>query len=111
MRRNVAAALGVAVDRVSIKTNEGIGEIGLGRSDRRSCDRAGTISIGPAVGDVTRASRRLLAIVVGVSVIGACTRREREESPFSGTWILKYQGRNLLSLTISVDQQRISGSF
>jgi hypothetical protein len=56
-------------------------------------------------------ARRLLAIVVGVTVIGACTRREREESPFAGTWILKYQGRNLLSLTISVDRQRISGSF
>jgi hypothetical protein len=62
-------------------------------------------------GDVTRASRRLLAIVVGVSVLGACSRSEREESPFAGTWILKYQGRNLLSLTISVDRQRISGSF
>ena len=61
--------------------------------------------------DATHASRRLLAIVVGVSVLGACSGREREESPFAGTWILKYQGRNLLSLTISVDRQRISGSF
>ena len=51
------------------------------------------------------------AIVVGVSVLGACSRRGREESPFAGTWILKYQGRNLLSLTLSVDRQRISGSF
>jgi hypothetical protein len=62
-------------------------------------------------GDATRASRRLLVLVVGVSVLGACSRPEREESPFAGTWILKYQGRNLLSLTISVDRQRISGSY
>jgi hypothetical protein len=56
-------------------------------------------------------SRRLLVLVVGVSVLGACSRPRREESPFAGTWILKYQGRNLLSLTISVDRQRISGSY
>jgi hypothetical protein len=62
-------------------------------------------------GDATHASRRLLAIVVVVTVIGACTRPGLEESPFAGTWILKYQGRHLLSLTISVDRQRISGSF
>jgi hypothetical protein len=53
----------------------------------------------------------MLAIVVGVSILAACLSREREESPFAGAWILKYQGRNLLLLTISVDRQRISGSF
>jgi len=50
-------------------------------------------------------------LVVGVSVISACSRPDREESPFAGTWILKYQGRNLLSLTLSVNRQRISGSY
>ena len=34
MRANVAAALGIAVDRVSIKgkTNEGVGELGRGEA-------------------------------------------------------------------------------